>query len=287
MIKSVLVPGLNAIANPKALQLALDVARLFDGHVDCLHIHPGARELARYAASLDIESGVFSSQIWDSLVAGDKLCASRSRKIFDAFCSREDLRTTGTVTAVWHEVEGNAREQTIEEAYYNDLVVFARPSKPDDLTTIGVGDVLLESGKPLLLAPSVACPHPMSKIAIAWKNTATAARAVTAALPLLAKAEKIHALHIVEDPDQESPGPVPAERLAEYLRCHGMKPRVETLNAGQRDPKNLLLETVDQKLGAGLLVMGAYGHSRARELIFGGFTRTVLRDAPVPVLLSH
>ncbi|HET9805117.1 MAG TPA: universal stress protein [Candidatus Acidoferrum sp.] len=285
MIKSILVPGLNAVADPKALELALKVARLFAGHIDCLHIHPDAGELARYSTSLDIESGVFSSQIWESLVAGDKICAAHSRKIFDAFYARENLGTAGAVTAAWHEVEGNARDQTVEEAYYNDLVVFGRPPKPDDLTTNGVGDVLVGSGRPILLAPSDACAHSILNVAIGWKNTATSARAVSAALPLLAKAEKIHVLHIVEDRDQD--GRASAERLAEYLRRHGLKPQVGILDTGERSSCDTLLEAAERKLHAGLLVMGAYGHSRAREFIFGGFTRTVLHGAPLPVLLSH
>lgn len=287
MIKSILVPGLNAIATSKALELALSVARLFDGRIEYLHIHPDARELARYSASLDVESGVFSSQIWDSLVAADKSCLARSRKVFDAFRKREDLGPDTRATADWHEVEGNSLEQTVEEAFYNDLVVFARPPKPEDLTSIGVGDVLVESGRPLLLAPSGACPHPISNVVVAWKDTAPSARAVSAAMPLLAKAEQIHILHVTEDREEEPQGPAPTERLAAYLRRRGMKPQVGKLFYENRDPCEVLLEAAERKLQAGLLVMGAYGHSRAREFIFGGFTRKVLHDAPLPVLLSH
>jgi nucleotide-binding universal stress UspA family protein len=66
-----------------------------------------------------------------------------------------------------------------------------------------------------------------------------------------------------------------------------MKPEVNKLSSNGRDPVEVLLATAERNLQAGLLVMGAYGHSRAREFIFGGFTRTVLHDAPLPVLLSH
>jgi nucleotide-binding universal stress UspA family protein len=66
-----------------------------------------------------------------------------------------------------------------------------------------------------------------------------------------------------------------------------MKPQVGKLFVDRRDPCEVLLEAAERKLHAGLLVMGAYGHSRAREFIFGGFTRTVLHDAPLPVLLCH
>jgi nucleotide-binding universal stress UspA family protein len=287
MLKSILVPGLNAVATSKALELALSVARLFDGRIEYLHIHPGARELARYSTSLDVEQGVFSSQIWDSLVAADKSCLARSRKVFDAFCKREDLGPGSRVRADWHEVEGNNREQTIEEAYYNDLVVFTRPPKPEDLAAVGVGDVLVECGRPLLLAPSTACPHPISNVVIAWKGTATSTRAVSAAMPLLARAEQIHVVQVNEGLEEERHGPAPTERLAHYLHRQGIGSRVNELESGDRDPCEVLLDAAAGKLQAGLLVMGAYGHSRAREFIFGGFTRKVLHKAPLPVLLCH
>jgi nucleotide-binding universal stress UspA family protein len=105
-------------------------------------------------------------------------------------------------------------------------------------------------------------------------------------MPLLARAEQIHILHVSEV-QEEPQGSPPAERLAEFLRRHGMKPEVNKLSSNGRDPVEVLLATAERNLQAGLLVMGAYGHSRAREFIFGGFTRTVLHDAPLPVLLSH
>src|SRR5690349_20609671 len=230
-MKSILVPGLNAIASSKALGLALDVARIFDGRIECLHIHPDVHELARYTASLDVESGVFSGQIWDSLVAADKSCLSRSRKVFDAFCKREDLGAGSRVRADWHEVEGNSREQTIQEAYYNDLVVFARPPKPEDLTAVGVGDDLVECGRPLLLAPSTACPHPISNVVIAWKDTASSARSVSAAMPLLARAEQIHVVQVNEGSEEERHGPAPTERLVDYLHRQGIGSRVNELES--------------------------------------------------------
>lgn len=288
MFKSILVPGMNAVCNPKALELALKVARLFDGRVDCLHIHPDSRELARYTTTMDVRAGAFTGQVWDALIEGDKKCAAESRKIFEAFCAREHVGKTGTVTASWYEVEGNDLEQTIIEAYYSDIVVFARSSASDDLSIRGVGEVLVACGKPLLLAPSNASSaDPHSTVVIAWKETAPSARAVTAALPLLRKAETIHVLSVAENDDDVEQTLASAERLANYLRRQGLKVQAGQVPAKGRNACDVLLEAADQKLHAGLLVMGAYGHSRAREFIFGGFTRSVLRSAPLPVFLSH
>lgn len=287
MIKSILVPGLNAPCNPKALDLALKVARLCDGHIDYLHVHPDSRELARYTTAVDVRAGGFTGQIWDALIAGDKTCAAESRRIFDAFCASEHLDKTGSVTASWCEVEGNDREQAIIEAYYNDLIVFARPASPEDLSMRGVGDVLVACGKPLLLAPSTACANPLSTVVIAWKESAASARAVAAALPLLKKAEKVHVLGVAEDAADEQSTLASAERLAKYLRRQGLRLQAGQIPARGRNACDVLLEAADQKLRAGLLVMGGYGHSRTREFIFGGFTRRVLHSAPLPVFLCH
>src|SRR5512135_3720637 len=121
MIKTILVPGLNAICSRSALETALQAARLFDGHITGLHVHPDARELARYTASLDSDSGMFSSQIWEAMVEGDKSVAARSRKIFDAFCAQEKLATASKpgaqgISVEWKELSGNNRDQMIAEA---------------------------------------------------------------------------------------------------------------------------------------------------------------------------
>ncbi len=119
------------------------------------------------------------------------------------------------------------------------------------------------------------------RIAIAWKPTPQAARAVAAAMPLLVQASEITVISV----EEEAAARDDAGRLARSLAWHGLaattlplKPSAEgaaaTLLAGARDR-------------ADLLVMGGYGHSRLREWVFGGFTQHVLADAPIPVLLAH
>ena len=287
MIKTILVPGLNAVATPKALGMALQVARLFDGHIEQLHVHPDAAEMARYTASLDIESGVFAGEIWETLERADKARTALSREDFAKFTAKEKIATVGAVTTAWHEVSGNELEETIHQAFYNDLVVFSRPEAPITLSTLGVGDVLVGCGRPLLLAPNKPCDKPITTVVIAWKDSPTSARAVTAAMPLLAKAEKLFILGGAEDGDDAQAVIDSTERLAAHLRHHGLKPQAGHIKVEKRDACQAILDSATNKLHAGLLVMGGYGHSRARELMFGGFTRHVLREAPLPVFLCH
>ncbi len=292
MIKTILVPGLNAICSRSALETALQAARPFGGHITYLHVHPDARELARYTATLDSELGMFASQIWEAMVEGDKTAAARSRKIFDAFCAQEKLASADKpgaqgVSVEWKDRAGNNRDQTIAEAQINDLTVFGRPAKPDDLTTDGASDVLIDCGRPLLLAASQACSHPLTNIVIAWKETAAAARALTAAMPLLEKAGKITIAGVAESPDDKGAAENSVRRLAAALRWHGLIAETEVLDGADRDSGGVLLDACEKSLQAGLLVMGGYSHSRTREMIFGGFTRRVLHSAPVPVFMCH
>lgn len=287
MYKTILVPGLNALCRESALELATQVARQCDARIEYLHVHPDSRELARYASTLDMQSSMFSSQIWEAMVEGDKICAVRARKAFDTFCAREKLSGEGAVSAVFRESDGNAAERIAAEARYSDLVVLGRPEQPEDLAFGEAGEILIDGGRPLLLAPSRPCANPITTVAVAWKESATSVHAVTAALPLLKKATKIHIVGVAERDDEEAAVRASCERLAEMLRRHGLRPVAGVVRSGGRDPCEILLETASQKLEAGVLVMGGYGHSRAREFIFGGFTRAVLHGAPLPVLLAH
>jgi len=284
MFRSVLVPSLTSVCNEAAMALACKVAGPAEGHVTFLHVHPDARELARYTSSLDIESSMFTSQIWEAMTQGDKECVVRSRGIFDAFCAGSGL---AGASASFREVEGNNRDATIAEARYHDLVVMGRPPQPQNMTTDGTSDVLVDCGRPLLLVPSAPCANPPTTVVIAWKPSASAVRAVAAAMPLLKAAQKIHILGIAEDRGDVEAVLGDAEKLAAHLRRHGLKPQAGHVRAGERNAAEVLLEAADQKLNAGVLVMGGYGHSRTREFVFGGFTRRVLHEAPLPVFMSH
>jgi nucleotide-binding universal stress UspA family protein len=117
-------------------------------------------------------------------------------------------------------------------------------------------------------------------IAIAWKPTPQAARAIAAAMPFLKRATDITVLTVEEAAASEG-----FNRLTRYLSWHGCRASAEILRVEGGDAVGTLLSAAEER--AGLLVMGGYGHSRLREWIFGGFTERVLADAPLPVLMAH
>jgi nucleotide-binding universal stress UspA family protein len=249
-------------------------------------VHPDAAEISRYVTPMGPESAIYSGQLAETIIDADKQSAARARQVFDAFCTRERLDHKGPVTAAFCEANGNAVNEAVRQSFYHDLLVLGRPSR-EDLTLTGAIDVLVGSGRPVMLAPNAPLPSEISNVVIAWKESAPAARAVAQALPLLAKASKIDIVSVADSGDDSERALHSAELLAEYLRAHGLQPQAGHLVANDRPAADVLLEAATEKLHASLLVMGGYQHSRAREFVFGGMTRRVLHSAPIPVLLAH
>lgn len=143
--------------------------------------------------------------------------------------------------------------------------------------------VLFGSGGPVIFIPTHVADIPLDQAAIAWDGSRTAARAVRDALPILRRAGKVCICTFEDD----KPGA--AQRLPElqrYLEGHGIESRHAAGSIGATTIGDAM-QDVAQKQGAGLLVLGAYGHSRFQEMVLGGATRTVLQRLRMPVLMSH
>jgi nucleotide-binding universal stress UspA family protein len=144
----------------------------------------------------------------------------------------------------------------------------------------------MESGRPVLVVPYVGrYPTIGRNVVIAWKSGREAARATFDALPMLLSADKVHILEVKQRADEES-GLAPDTTIAASLARHGIKPAVRTSIAPDISVGDEILSRLAD-MGADLLVMGAYGHSRMRELVFGGATRHIARHMTVPTLFSH
>jgi nucleotide-binding universal stress UspA family protein len=176
----------------------------------------------------------------------------------------------------------------VQYALHAELLVLGQRDPNDangfDLPSDFVEAVIIDSGKPALVIPYTGEFAAMPQTAlIAWKPTREAARALTGALPLLQRARSVHVVCAEEaafDFKQTR------ARLDEYLLRHGIKGVHEHLGLGGIDVGNGLLSLASD-VGADLLVMGCYGHSRARELVLGGASRLVLESMTLPVLMAH
>jgi nucleotide-binding universal stress UspA family protein len=144
----------------------------------------------------------------------------------------------------------------------------------------------LESGRPVLVVPYVGrYPKIGQNVVIAWKAGRESARAAFDALPILQQARTVQILEIKERRD-DSKGLTAETSIAASLGRHGIKPVVRSQVVGDIAVGDEILSRLAD-LDADVLVMGAYGHSRMRELVFGGVTRHIARHMTVPTLLSH
>jgi nucleotide-binding universal stress UspA family protein len=156
-----------------------------------------------------------------------------------------------------------------------------RPGPSNGLTRSHLHTVL-SAGRPLLLAPSVARSSITGTAFVCWKESPEAARALSAALPLLAKAHRIVVASVAEKPDQREQSLTGVSRFLEF---HGLG--VETRLLPLSGPIADVLAAAADAHEADLIVLGAYGHSRAREVVFGGCTRSFLDWGRVPVLMMR
>lgn len=170
-------------------------------------------------------------------------------------------------------------------ALYTDLMILGQRDADDpaavQLPADFVSSVLLESGRPALVLPYAGAIGPVGRnVLVAWKETREAARALSAALPWLQRARHVHGVCFGRATD------APLRSLQGYLRVHGVDITVHAGGPEGNDVGSHLL-SMAADVGADLLVMGCYGHRRAREWVLGGASHTVLASMTLPVLLSH
>ncbi len=192
------------------------------------------------------------------------------------------------VLAEWRIAEGSPLDQLVLNARYVDLVIVGQPEKdvPELLELTYADSVTLESGRPVLVVPSVGVARQhIERVLIAWNGCRESVRAVNDALPLLQRAKEVLVL-AVNLPKELQDSDVPGADISLHLSRHGVNAQAESISGADISVGDVLLSRAADK-SADLIVMGAYGHSRIRELVLGGTTRHLLDHMTVPVLFSH
>ncbi len=180
-------------------------------------------------------------------------------------------------------------DSVIEQGRSFDLILL---SKTDSKPELGVEldfvpRIAVAAGRPVMVVPfNVPLAFIPETVVIGWNGSREAARALFDSLPFLKRAKTVHVVWVDPPAERSRQKTGAGDGIAHALDLHGIKAAVTPVDSRAESAGDVLLQKATD-LGAGLLVIGAYGHSRLSEFILGGVTRTVLRDMACPVLLSH
>ncbi len=177
----------------------------------------------------------------------------------------------------------------LEQARCADIIVSGgrSPAFSDSFSLASPKDLVMQAGRPLLVVPDGLGWLDMRSVLVAWKDTREARRAVADALPILRKANNICVVEILEGMEDRSAALARATDVVAWLSRHGVTASARVSEAGGNGNAANHLDAAAGEVGAGLIVAGAYGHSRFRELILGGVTQHLINQSARCVLLSH
>jgi nucleotide-binding universal stress UspA family protein len=275
MIKDVMVnlwPGKDADA---ALDYAVSLAGTFEAHLAGVAF---AYEAVPAAMLIDDVPPVWIDQfLKDAEVAAraavDKFNAAAASAKISAEARWWNVGFTGT-----GEVFGR-----IARRFDLSVVRQAEPDKGTPAALI-IEAALFETGRPLLIVPYVQKdPIALDRVLVGWDGSHCAARAVNDALPFLKRAKTVDVVVVSESGNSDE---MPGADLAHHLARHDVKVEIKQIVAPDADAANVLLSHAADT-SATFMVMGGYGHSRLREFILGGVTRTILDSMTIPTLMSH
>jgi nucleotide-binding universal stress UspA family protein len=269
--KTIVVHLDNAPRRAERLALAFTLAQRFEAHVVGLF----ALEVARIPSYALAETGQLVVEI------------ERKRRTEEAQAAEAEFRQAerrARASAEWRLSRDDAGAALQLSARYADLVIAGQPSPQERFATAFAGELVLGAGRPVLFVPYAGrVADAGNRVLIAWNASREATRAVTDALPILARAATVEIVAFEPGGDH---GASPAADIAHYLARHGVKATAaRDVAPGVDVGERILSRAADS--GADLIVMGAYGRSRLRELVLGGATRTLLEAMTVPVLMAH
>ncbi|HWV81659.1 MAG TPA: universal stress protein [Hyphomicrobiaceae bacterium] len=267
------------LSNPRRADVVLSVAgRLaerFEGHLIGLDATPAFAFASPVITPADV----------DAIISADEARTAEVRTIF------ETASANRAFVAEWRELKLTNVDlpgAVLEHARASDLIVASQADPEWELS--GMFDfperLVMESGRPVLVVPYAGAYGEIGKrITIAWSGKRESVRAVFDALPLLKTAEAVTLLCVTSG-SEGGPGELPGTEIAASLARHGVKLTVQKSIAEDIGVADDILSRIADS-GADLLVMGAYGYSRLREMVFGGVTHHILKHMTVPTLMSH
>ncbi|MES1157060.1 MAG: universal stress protein [Alphaproteobacteria bacterium] len=277
--KDILVIVAEADVDEPAVLLADAVATKFDAHMACAFLTPLPDEPLAYEPT--VVAGV-----WAELLGRARSEAEAERAKVEA--RLKQLSHPVPISNAEALSRDLARVAAVHARYAN-VAVLARPvdGEGGDLREEVIEGVLFHSGRPTLIAPpGWTGPDLGKRVVVAWDASREATRALSEADPLLDKAEQVTVVTVDAKPKMFGHGDQPGAKIAAHLSRCGLSVNVSNVESQGKPPAVRILEEAEA-LNADLVVMGAYAHSRLRELVFGGATRDLLHAATIPILMAH
>src|ERR1017187_6286513 len=288
-IKTILVPVSGSETDRVVLSAAWAIAQPLQAHLEFLHLRLKPEEAAARSPYVDISRSRATPDALRQLALEQANLSASAANYVRQFCLEHGIafRDTGSGTAGLSadclEDSGPGAARLLFHARHRDLTVLGRAQRADCMPTTLIEEVLVNSGHPLLIIPR-AVPRPLLEtVAVGWKECAASARAIAAALPLLQLAQRVVIINVAED---NSPGLEALDSVRQQLAWHEVTAETLRLGDGIATAETLLPRAVAD-LNAGLLVIGGFGHSRLRETVFGGVTRSLVKRADIPLFIAH
>lgn len=274
--KDILAPVVTLEHDRAALEAAAAIAETFEAHVTALIV--AVHLASEFSASHTL------SEVLADIGAGARSAAALERKKITAWLEQAptpfEIRDATIEDAV-------AYGEVLAHARLADLIVCRRNNARHLAHRALFERILFGSGRPVLLLPAAAqSPFMCKRVLIGWNATTEATRAIVAALPFLQRAEAVTIATLDALPSRSGHGQAPGCELATYLAHHDVKSTVRNMDSLGRTHARVLLDEAKDR-DADLIVLGAYGRSRAAEFLLGGVTRELLDQAPLPLLLMH
>lgn len=275
-IKDILVHADNTDTFETRLKYALELGRKNDAHLTALYVIPKFPIPAYVGVPMD---PVTFQEIRDS----ERQMAESVKTKFESITANQDCNVE------WRVEEGDPTHFLNIHGRYFDLVVLGQPDPKwniDSFTEV-TDNIVISLGRPCLVVPYIgAAVKTPKRILVAWNGTHSSARALNDAMPLLEAADLVEVMSISSDKSSFDEGTILSADICLHLARHGVNAEAKGTFSADISDGNLLLSHASD-MAADLLVMGAYGHSRFRELVLGGVTRHLLRHMTIPVFVSH
>lgn len=285
MIRKILVPVRGDGKGDNVLAHAAALAHRYGAHIEVVHCRPRPEDLMPYG--IPIPEFLKKQMLTQSYEVANQEEAGLRRELEELSgklkLDQSDARIGKAATVAFVEEPGRQVDVIKRRGRLADLIAVAKPDRDRNLGFNTLKAALFNCGRPVLMCPPRAdTPEALgARVALAWNGSAEAARALSLSIDVLRQADTVWILSNGEDAGTGTS----AEDLAGYLRLHGITAAIEGFGAERRIGRELL--SACARLGADMLLMGAYGDSHERETVFGGNTQSVVDTATMPVLFNH